>query len=109
MPPQLTEIPESLGRVPSLRQLILSDNRLTALPPFAAANKLETLNVSHNLLASMPEGLDLCRELTDLDVSQNKLKVRRPACTCACACAFHFNLIFLYCMLANRLPSFHLP
>lgn len=89
---QLTTLPPSIGRMPSLKvtetntifstcySLLLlllqvldaSGNKLVSLPRFDVAPNLTTLLLGQNSLVELPP-LTGCRKLADVDVSQNKL------------------------------------
>jgi len=72
--PQLTELPESLGRLTQLRQLHLSSNQLITLPDWLGnLTQLENLSLGGNQLTTVPESLRQFTQLQLLDLSNNEL------------------------------------
>jgi Leucine-rich repeat (LRR) protein len=73
-PHQLTELPESLGKLTQLQKLDLSNNQLTTLPDWLGLSQVDKLNLSSNQLITLPESVGQLRELKLLDLSANQLK-----------------------------------
>jgi hypothetical protein len=78
----LVERIEGLAHMSQLVTLNLCKNLLRELPaePLAALPALQTLMVAHNHLPSAAacEGLRACRNVTTLDLQENRIEVRRP-------------------------------
>ena len=72
---QLTEFPVSFlaTSLPSLTVLNFSDNKLTDLSNFPAFPDLETVQLGHNELTSIPTSLFGCSKLTTLTFFRNRL------------------------------------
>ena len=71
-------IGESVRQLPCLRTLNLRYNSLThtSIPPSVfETEELTTLDLSHNLLAEVPEGLLKCKSLLVLNLSHNQLEM----------------------------------
>ena len=85
----LVERIEGLAHMSQLVTLNLCKNLLRELPaePLAALPALQTLMVAHNHLPSAAacEGLRACRNVTTLDLQENRIEVRRPCRRRACA------------------------
>jgi dynein assembly factor 1 len=85
----LVERIEGLAHMSQLVTLNLCKNLLRELPaePLAALPALQTLMVAHNHLPSAAacEGLRACRNVTTLDLQENRIEVRRPRRRRACA------------------------
>ncbi|GFR48208.1 hypothetical protein Agub_g10067, partial [Astrephomene gubernaculifera] len=63
-----------LACLTNLRWLDLSYNMLSSLPPtLTLLVQLEYLDLQHNILASLPEGVAALSRLADLDLSENHL------------------------------------
>ena len=71
----LTKFPESLGLFSGLYELDFSHNHLTSYTNFALAPKLLQLHLSHNLLSTIPPGLEDAPILDLLDLSYNRLTI----------------------------------
>ena len=64
---------EQVAQLPRrLRQLDLSDNQLTVVPPVVTQFRLEVLNLSRNQLTDLPPDLDQQKILKHLDLSHNQ-------------------------------------
>ena len=72
--------PENLQKVSAtLRNLDLSNNKLTAIPNWIADFKsLKTLNLSGNLISYLPEDIGQLTKLENLIVSKNRLSGALP-------------------------------
>ncbi|TRY62535.1 hypothetical protein TCAL_02047 [Tigriopus californicus] len=71
---QLTTLPPWIESFTQLRNLHLNDNRLKALPnELAALVKLESLHVERNHLTALPESLAQLKNLKELGAAQNRL------------------------------------
>ena len=66
----LTELPESLGKMPSLVTLDIASNKLSRLPALLPST-LEGLYVSENQLTSLPVSLQSLSSMRMLDVTSN--------------------------------------
>jgi internalin A len=72
---ELTELPESLGRLTQLQTLYLSSSKLTALPEWLGGlTQLRSLDLSDSRLKTLPEWLGGLTQLQSLDLSGNRLK-----------------------------------
>jgi internalin A len=72
---ELTELPESIGQLPQLQTLYLSNNKLTILPDsLGQLTQLTELNLSNNQLKALPHSLGQLTQLTELNLSNNQLK-----------------------------------
>ena len=93
----LTSLPEALGRLPKLEMLDISHNKLVSLAPLATStalvrlladsnelvdvsplnwaglSRLETLSLSHNRLAELPDAIGELANLANLNVAANAL------------------------------------
>lgn len=71
----LTELPESVLRLPNLIHLNIKGNELTTLPEWIIElNQLRVLEVSYNQLAHLPNSLMHLTRLSMLAISSNELK-----------------------------------
>lgn len=71
---QLTNLPESIGTLSRLTKLVVFGNQLTSLPEsIGKLSQLTKLDVSVNQLTSLPESIGKLPRLTKLDVSHNQL------------------------------------
>ncbi len=72
---QLTDTPAGLWRLPKLKYLTLSQNQLTALPKDIDLPALETLQLAHNKLQTLPAALlQGCPQLVRLNLNNNPLE-----------------------------------
>jgi len=72
--PQLTELPESLGRLTQLQSLDLSNNKLTTLPEsLGRLTQLKSLHLFVNRLKSLPEWVGQLTQLQTLNLADNQL------------------------------------
>ena len=70
----LTELPESLGKLSQLQYLDISDNQLTTLPEsLGKLSQLQYLDISDNQLTTLPESLDDLSQLQKLNLRNNQL------------------------------------
>jgi internalin A len=71
---EITNLPESIGESPQLRQLDLSGNQLSSLPEsIGRLAHLQQLDLSGNQLIALPESIGRLRQLRLLFVSENDL------------------------------------
>ena len=71
----LTSIVESRAiELPSLQSLNITDNRLTQMPEMSGWTELDTLVMSGNRLASLPESIISLKKLRNVDFSRNDIK-----------------------------------
>ena len=71
----LTSIVESRAvELPSLQSLNITDNRLTQMPEMSGWTELDTLVMSGNRLASLPESINSLKKLRNVDFSRNDIK-----------------------------------
>lgn len=71
---RITGLPSNIANFRSLKTLNLAGNRLTSLPPgLGQLQKLETLILSGNLLRSIPDSLANLKNLKEIDLSGNKI------------------------------------
>ncbi|MHA1729436.1 MAG: leucine-rich repeat domain-containing protein, partial [Promethearchaeota archaeon] len=71
---KLTHLPESIGRLQSLKKLYLNDNELVTLPNSISNLKLlEILDLRNNKLTSLPKNIDNLHLLKELRVRGNEL------------------------------------
>jgi Leucine-rich repeat (LRR) protein len=68
-----TDLPESLWQLGSLRILDLSYNQIEDLSRIGELPNLEILNVAHNRIKALPDGVGQLKRLVRLDVSGNEL------------------------------------
>lgn len=68
----LASLPQSIGRLDLLQNLIVDRNRLSRLPDFRL-KQLKNLSASENLLDSIPETIRDCTALRTVDFSGNTL------------------------------------
>jgi Leucine-rich repeat (LRR) protein len=67
-------LPESFGQLISLKELEISNNKLTTLPEsFGQLKALQTLTIDENQLATLPESLGDLRSLQSLSLRDNQL------------------------------------
>ncbi|KAJ9472040.1 Plant intracellular Ras-group-related LRR protein 6 [Diplonema papillatum] len=72
--PSLQELPSSFGNLHHLSSLNLSDCGLVALPEsFGGCSGLQVVDLSRNALVAVPACLVMLQKLTSLDVSKNRL------------------------------------
>lgn len=70
----LTDLPESIGNLYQLNELDVCENNLKYLPEcIGNLSKLTDLNVSYNQLTNLPESIGNLSKLTNLSLSQNQL------------------------------------
>merc|ERR1719167_1474820 len=75
---KLESISSQLSHMPCLRTLNLRYNNLTHknIPPQVFENEeLSTLDLSHNQLTEVPEGLMRCKSLLVLNLSHNQIEM----------------------------------
>ena len=70
----LLDLPESIGKITSLQNLILVGNQLTTLPEWIdQLTSLQNLDLSGNQLTTLPESIGRLTKLQNLDLSENLL------------------------------------
>ena len=72
---KLNKIPQEIFQFSNLKQLYLTANQISTLPDsfFYKLPQLEVLDLSHNQLNRMPEGLTVAKSLQYLNLSFNRL------------------------------------
>ena len=71
---KLTELPDSIARLKSLKILNLSGNKLTTLPDsISQLKELTTLRLGENEFTTVPESICQLKDLTTLDLADNEL------------------------------------
>ncbi|RLN32434.1 hypothetical protein BBJ28_00002271 [Nothophytophthora sp. Chile5] len=71
---QLAHIPEAVGNLYLIRELLLANNRISTVPvQIARCVQLRKLDLHRNRLAELPSELQYCERLEELDVSFNDL------------------------------------
>jgi small GTP-binding protein len=76
----LTRLPECLAMLPALEHLSLARNELPVVPSEhlrllgAQCTRIKSLDLSHNSVKALPEGLGALRELRELNVAHNALR-----------------------------------
>ncbi|WP_182407308.1 leucine-rich repeat domain-containing protein [Psychrobacter sp. GP33] len=69
---QLTELPESIGKLTRLRRLIVSKNQLDRLPDsIGQLINLECLDISDNPLTTLPESIVQLKELEFITIAED--------------------------------------
>ncbi len=72
----MISIHEHVGRISTLKELVLDDNKLEELPEsFTSLRNLETLKVSNNRLKALPEEIGRMRMLVNIFADNNKIAV----------------------------------
>eukprot|EP00698_Gefionella_okellyi_P001521 TRINITY_DN11457_c0_g1_i1.p1 TRINITY_DN11457_c0_g1~~TRINITY_DN11457_c0_g1_i1.p1 ORF type:complete len:452 (-),score=113.09 TRINITY_DN11457_c0_g1_i1:39-1367(-) len=76
---KLTALPHSIGQLRGLRKLMLAKNQLTALPQeITNCTELELVRLSQNSLTALPEGFLQLPKLTWLALAGNPLSAMPP-------------------------------
>ena len=72
---ELKELPDEIGVLTELQRLNVSVNKLTDFPDISKLDNVHVLDVSHNLLESLPEGLCSTESLgvTEVYASNNEI------------------------------------
>ena len=83
----MAELPAGLSCLTALTYVVVAQNKLQALPSFAALARLAVLEISGNLLQDLPPSVNLL-PLQALCMCHNISIVGWPwgACECACKC-----------------------
>ncbi|WCJ20657.1 Plant intracellular Ras-group-related LRR protein 5 [Euphorbia peplus] len=72
---QIEWLPISIGKLSSVTELYLSENRIMAIPPAITTLKtLTKLDIHSNQLINLPDSFGDLTNLTDLDLHANRLK-----------------------------------
>jgi hypothetical protein len=72
---EITELPDAIGRLVSLRELDLSSCKITKLPDTISSLKsLKKLNLSYSALAALPESIGNLSNLEELDFSHTPVE-----------------------------------
>ncbi|XP_054807049.1 plant intracellular Ras-group-related LRR protein 7-like isoform X3 [Prosopis cineraria] len=78
---RITSLPDELGQLVKLEQLSISRNLLTCLPvTIGSLRSLVLLNVSNNKLKSLPESVGSCFSLEELQASVCNLTCLKSIC-----------------------------
>ena len=79
---QLASLPESIGELHNLKELMLSGNNVTSLPEsFVNLTSLQKLDLSNNKFKEIPTQLWALKEVTNLDLGGNPLSVEENTIT----------------------------
>lgn len=70
----LETIPEGFWQLPKLKYLYLANGKISSLPDNILLNKLEVLDVSGNLLTTIPASLCLLPAIRKIDLNDNPLE-----------------------------------
>jgi Leucine-rich repeat (LRR) protein len=77
---EITDLPENLFQLSSLRKINLNQNKLKNLPDlFAQLPKLKSLSLDDNLLEELPDSLFELSQLNYLDISYNPIEKISPS------------------------------
>lgn len=72
---ELTEVPDKIGRLKNLQNLLLYHNKIGRYPsPLNDLDKLKVLDLSYNRLALVPDEINQLASLTTLNLSNNDLE-----------------------------------
>lgn len=72
---RITGLPSSIGNFKALKTLNLSGNRITQLPPqIGQLTKLETLILNGNLILDLPDTIANLKNLKELNLSGNRIQ-----------------------------------
>lgn len=99
---KIEEMPSLDGLASTLETLDLSFNRLIRLEDISSLTRLETLDLEHNLLRSLPPGIEHCTRMAHLNVRSNQIRLVAPEL----GLLLDHNLSFL--SLRNN-PVFNIP
>jgi hypothetical protein len=74
-----TSIPEEIGQLTALRELVCTDNSIELLPPqIGQCVNLQKIDMSSNRLAALPPEIGKLKNLVSLDVKHNSLETLPP-------------------------------
>lgn len=72
---QVEWLPDSIGKLNNLTEIILSENRIVTLPrTIEGFSKLKKLDIHSNQLVNLPDSIGELSSLTDLDLHDNRLQ-----------------------------------
>lgn len=72
---QVQWLPDSIGKLNNLTEIILSENRIVTLPSsIEGFSKLKKLDIHANQLVNLPDSIGELSSLTDLDLHGNRLQ-----------------------------------
>ncbi len=70
---QINTLPKEFFTLETVEQLYLKDNCITNIDPIIQLSNLQELDLSHNVLISLPEAIDTLSHLKDLNLENNQL------------------------------------
>ncbi|CAN7080907.1 unnamed protein product [Brassica oleracea var. botrytis] len=103
----IERLPGNLGKLQSLKVLILDGNRISCLPDeLGQLIRLEQLSISRNMLIYLPDTIGSLRNLVLLNVSNNRLK-SLPESLGSCASLEEIQANGMFLVFIFRTLCFH--